>query len=121
MVLVFLCFEFYNALPLLYSGVPSPQWDSIVRNAMELPRIKLDCALDDPKEIVKHQAAALAACSMFSSYTVTRKIVVGVGPESFAESWMKTHLVSSNSEFEDLVVGYFGKILSELATKKKSE
>jgi len=73
--------------------------------------IELDCDIEDQAELLEHQSALLAAFMMFKSYYASKDSLVGIGPELYAEQWMRNFIVFSSSSFEDLILIYFTKIL----------
>jgi len=74
-------------------------------------QVKLDCPLDDPKEIAKHQSATLVSLKLFQDYSVAKELLFGIGPELYAEQWILNNILSLDKSFEDLVMIYFTKIL----------
>lgn len=74
-------------------------------------KLRLDCDARDDAEILRHQGAVLAALQLHESYIAARNILIGTGPELYAEQHMKSFFVDSNGEFNDLVLIYFVKIL----------
>lgn len=73
--------------------------------------LKLNCSPNNLKELQRHSSAALAASRLFNDYSKARRILLGTGPEVYAEQWIRNNLVRLDREFEDLIVMYFTKIL----------
>ena len=73
--------------------------------------IKLDCDTGDPAAVYQHKGALAAATMLYQSYTASKEMLIGTGPELYAEQWIFNFVVFSNEEFDDLVLTYFTKIL----------
>ncbi len=74
-------------------------------------KLQLECDPSCPADFLFHQSALMASLMMYKSYKDAKDIILGTGPELFAEQWVKTNLACPTREFEDLVVKYFIKIL----------
>lgn len=79
------------------------------------------CSTNDLQEFRKHSTAILIVTKLFNDYQRDKKILLGTGPELYAESWMRTFLQSSNREMEDLIVIYFTKLLLKIQGNKESQ
>ena len=77
----------------------------------ELFSVKLDCNSRDPAAMYQHQSAFAAASLLYNSYTASKDMLIGTGPELYAEQWIFNFVVFSNEEFDDLILTYFTKIL----------
>jgi len=78
---------------------------------MENLDIKLDCRPGDAAAIAEHKGALAAASMLYDSYMATKEMLIGTGPELFAEQWIFNFVVYSNEQFDDLIMIYFTKIL----------
>jgi hypothetical protein len=74
-------------------------------------KLKLDCDSNNPAEVFRHQGAILAALQLHKSYLDNKSALIGTGPELYAEQYMKNCFTSTSSDFSDLVMKYFIKIL----------
>lgn len=74
-------------------------------------KLRLDCNAEDGAEVLRHQGAVLAALQLHKSYTKAQSVLIGTGPELYAEQHMKSYFVNSTGDFNDLVMKYFVKIL----------
>jgi len=73
--------------------------------------VKLDCEPGNRVELLKHRSASLAAFKLFGDYSTSKKDLIGIGPELFAEQWIGNCITASDRNFEDLIMIYFVKIL----------
>lgn len=73
--------------------------------------IRLDCDMRDPVAVYQHQGAFAAATMLYNSYTASKEVLIGTGPELYAEQWIFNFVVFSNEEFDDLILTYFTKLL----------
>lgn len=78
---------------------------------MEDFNIKLDCPLGDAAAMGEHKKAAAVAFALHSSYLEAKEVLIGTGPELFAEQWIFNFVVFSNEKFDNLIMTYFVKIL----------
>ena len=78
---------------------------------MENFSIKLDCQLEDADAVAAHKGAVAAAMMLYESYIASKDMLIGTGPELYAEQWIFNFVVYSNQEFDDLILVYFTKIL----------
>lgn len=70
--------------------------------------------LTNQKNIFRQLGAALAASKLFNDYISVIPYLSGIGPEMYAESWMKECIHGDDEEFRNLVFGYFLKMLKKL-------
>jgi hypothetical protein len=73
--------------------------------------VKLDCKLGNPSAVFEHHAALSAAFQMAIDYFVSKEVLIGIGPELYAEQWLRNFTNYSSLKFGDLIIIYFGKIL----------
>jgi len=73
--------------------------------------VKLDCDVKNKAEFLRHQAALLAATKMYHNYVEVKDKILGTGPELFAEQWLRGAISGSDTQFENLILIYFTKIL----------
>lgn len=73
--------------------------------------IKLDCPLGNVAAVATHKSAVAAAMMLYNSYIAAQDVLIGIGPELYAEQWIFNFIVFSSEEFDDLVLIYFIKIL----------
>jgi len=73
--------------------------------------IDLDCNIHDQKELNKHGNALLFSTKMYDDYIESEEIFIGIGPEMFAEYWIRNNFTFCDDSFGDLMLSYFVKIL----------
>lgn len=77
---------------------------------VEFP-VKLDCDAKDAVALCQHRGAFAAASMLYNSYTASKEVLIGTGPELYAEQWIFNFVRFSNEEFDNLIMTYFTKIL----------
>ena len=87
---------------------------------MEHFKIKLDCKLGDHLALLEHQSAFMVATAMHNTYHASKDELFGIGPELYAEQWMR-NFVTCSKHFEDLIVIYFIKILQGVQKNGKRD
>lgn len=73
-------------------------------------QIKLNCT-PESKDFPRCIGAALAATKLFNDYSSVVGNLEGIGPEGFAEDWMKACIYNADPGFRDKVMDYFLQIL----------
>ena len=67
----------------------------------------------DSKDFPRCLGAALAATKLFKDYN-RAKGQEGIGPEGYAEEWMKAIICDADPDFRDKVMGYFLQVLKSI-------
>lgn len=79
--------------------------------------VKLDCKVGDPRALMEHHGALQMAFHMYTAYIASKEILIGTGPELYAEQWLYNCIQRPSRRFEDLILVYFTKILLKAPQK----
>lgn len=80
--------------------------------------VKLDCKLGDTAALLEHRSALVAAILLYKSYVASKEMLIGTGPELYAEQWLANFIFCTERNFEDLILIYFVKVLQASINKK---
>lgn len=73
--------------------------------------VKLECKLTNPAMVFQHQTALMAAFQLAHDFNVSKDMLIGTGPELYAEQWLRNFTNYTGTQFGNLIVIYFVKIL----------
>ena len=76
-------------------------------------QIKLNCAANS-KDFPKCLGAVLAATKLYKDYCRAIRDLKRIGPEGFAEEWMRICIQGEDLIFRDKVLSYFLQILKSV-------
>jgi len=77
--------------------------------------VLLECNSKDPLDVYRHAGAFLASAKMLKDYLEARQVLEGLGPELYAEDWMKFNISYATIDFQNLILVYFAKILTKIS------